>query len=163
MKKYVFYDTDIDGNEEYDIRGEAYRKLISTCCRYSAVLYLKHTRPDLKAIGQLKDFEIIKPQNIPEDPERIGPYCDKRYYSVRPELCDVLLNIADGIFEWLNGWGFKNPDDPIFYRSDGTVFFTSSIHEGVCAMMPRENEDVEELLQAVKWLSGEDMWSSFPV
>lgn len=158
MEKYVFYDTDYEGNEEYDIRGEAYEQLIRICCQYSTVLYLKYMQPDLQAVDLLKSFEIEKPQNISEDPVIHLPYCDKRYYRVCPELCEVLLHVADGIFEWLSGWGFENPEDPTFYRSDGTVFFVSVVHNGFCALIPREDEDLGGLLQAVEWRTGDNIW-----
>ena len=152
MRKYVFYDTDIEGNEEYDIRGASYELLMRTCCRYSSVLYLKYLAPNMQVYDKLKEFEIEKPQNIPDDPGVYMPFCDKRYYRVCPELCDALLRTANGIFEWLDGWGFHNPDDPVFYRSDGTVFFASEIHEGVCVLAPKENEDVTEVLSSVEWV-----------
>jgi len=155
MDRYVFYDTDIEGYEEYDIRGEAYEKLIRLCCQYGAVLYLKFTHPDLSAYNSLKNFEIPKPQNIPDDPAQIGPYCDKRYFTVCPELCDILLHIAGGIFEWMSGRdNLKNPDDPTFYRADGTVFFASEIHEGVCVLAPRTGEDAADVLDAIDWITG---------
>jgi len=157
MNKYVFYDTDIDGNEEYDICGEAYKILMRTCCQYSAVLYLKCRQPNLTIANRLKLYEIKKPQNIPEDSGQYFPYCEKRYYRVCPEVCEILICAANGIFEWLDGWGFKNPDDPTFYRNDGTVFFVSEVHEGVCAIMPRPEENVEALLESVNWLSGRNI------
>ena len=144
MNKYFFYDTDIYENEEYDIRGQDYENLIRTCCRYSAVLYLKYLEPNLQLYDKLKKFEITKPQNIPDDPSRYSPYCKKRYYTVCPELCSILLSSANGIFEWTSMWYLKHPDDPIFYRNDGTAFFASDIHNGSCAIMPREDENIEE-------------------
>ena len=77
MKKYVFYDTDIYGNEEYDIRGESYKILMHTCCRYSSVLYLQYMEPGLKAYDELKKFEICKPQSISEDQVYYPIYCKK--------------------------------------------------------------------------------------
>ena len=35
MKTYRFYDTDLYGNEEYDIKGENYTELLNTCIKYS--------------------------------------------------------------------------------------------------------------------------------
>ena len=154
MKKYVFYDTDIEGNEEYDIREEAYETLMRTCCQYSSTLSVGYWRSDLKVFQALQAFEIEKPQNILAEQAYYAPDRQMRYYKVCPELCDVLLKAAGGIFEWIDGWGFHNPEDPIFYRSDGTVFFTSVIHDGVCAIMPRDDEDVEQLLGAVAWHTG---------
>ena len=151
MEKYVFFDTDIDGNEEYDIRGEAYKTLIRTCCEHSAVLYLKYTQPNLPIADQLKKYEINKPSNIPNDTVIYGPYCERHYFKVCPELCEILLNATEGIFEWLNGWGFQNPDDPTFYREDGSVFFASEIHNGLCVLIPNNGENVEELLRAATW------------
>ena len=175
MDKYVFYDADLSGFEEYDIQGEAYETLIRTCCQHSSVLYLKYTWPESPMAKVLEPFEIERPPEILEDPwsgqappieylsdcsvEEIAKltWYKKRYYRVCPELCDLLLRTASGIFAWMNGRGFNNPEDPIFYRSDGTVFFDSEIHEGVCAITPRPDENVDALLQAVDWLSGDDI------
>lgn len=157
MKVYAFYDTDIYGNEEYDIRGDRYKELLRICCRNSSVLCLKYLYPDLVAADILKAFEIPKPKNITVF-SNSSSYCCVKFYRVCPELCDAMIGIADGIFEWLCGWGFRNPDDPTFYRSDGTVFFVSEIHSGVCAIMPREDECLEDILQVAPWLSGNDIW-----
>lgn len=151
---YVFYDTDMYyGHEEYDIRGEAYKTLMRTCCQFSSVLSLKFMHPNIAAISKLHPFEIRKPDNIPENEALQNCYWDIRYYRACPALCDILISIADGIFEWLHGWGFKNPDDPIFYRSDGSVFFGSEIHEGVCVFNPKYGENVDDLLACVDWLT----------
>lgn len=158
MKIYAFYDTDIYGNEEYDIRGDSYEKLLRICCSNSSVLCLKFLFPDLIAADQLKAFEISKPKNITMI-SNSSCYCCVKFYRVCPELCDAMIGIAGGIFEWLCGWGFRNPDDPTFYRSDGTVFFVSEIHSGVCAIIPRKDECLEDILQVAPWLSGDDIWA----
>jgi len=69
-----------------------------------------------------------------------------------PELCELLLKITDSIFKWIDGWGFKNPEDPCFYRDDGSAFFTSVIHEGVVKLTPRENEDVSKIISNPLWI-----------
>lgn len=163
MRKYVFYDTDFYGTEERDIRGEEYEKLIRICCKYSSVLCLKYLDVSVQAYSNLMDFEITKPENILIGTSNDRGCFEKRYYKVCPQLCAALLNVADGMFEWLNGWGFKNPENPIFYRSDGTIFFMSEIHDGVCAIMPREDEDIDEVLYAIKWCTGDDIRSWPPV
>ena len=157
MKMYSFYATDLTGHAEYDIRGEAYRKLMETCCRYSSVLSLNFTRTDLAATKLLNDLEIKKPANIPSGFCRYNCLDSMHFFRVCPELCEILIHTVGGIFEWLNGWGFKNPDDPTFFRSDGTIFFASEIHEGVCIIVPREGEDVEDVLSSSNWMIG-DPW-----
>lgn len=84
MKIYAFYDTDNSGNEEYDIRGDAYRKLIRACCQYSSVMCLKFLHADIESADRLKGFEIPKPRNI-MGPASLGSYYCTRYYRVCPE------------------------------------------------------------------------------
>ncbi|MBE6625537.1 MAG: hypothetical protein E7622_07885 [Ruminococcaceae bacterium] len=62
------------------------------------------------------------------------------------------MKITDSIFKWIDGWGFKNPEDPCFYRDDGSAFFTSVIHEGVVKLTPRENEDVSKIISNPLWI-----------
>ena len=157
MKKYVFYDADETGFEEYDIRGEAYELLMQTCFRYSSVISLEYMDTNMESCKKMQKFEIDKPTNMAVRHQHHGHHWQTKYYKLCPELCSILLDVAGGIFEWIDGWGFKNPEDPVFYRSDGTIFFDSVIHEGICAIMPREDEDVRELLQAVTWCTGDDI------
>lgn len=48
MKEYVFYDTDMRGEADYDICGSDYEKLIDVCCQYGCTLSLmianRHTK-----------------------------------------------------------------------------------------------------------------------
>ena len=55
MSKYIFYDTDISGEKDYDIAGDDYVKLISICCKYSAYLSLRITD---SGIFYAKELEI---------------------------------------------------------------------------------------------------------
>ena len=105
MKVYAFYDTDIYGNEEYDIRGDHYKELLRICCCNSSVLGLKYLYPDLAAADTLKVFEIPKPENITVFSDS-GSYCCVKFYRVCPELCNAMMGIAGGIFENIK----MNPD-----------------------------------------------------
>lgn len=155
MDKYVFRDTDITGFEEYDIVGDDYKTLIDTCCKYCTVMSLYITDSKLNHLDELEKFRIPKNENIKFIYEHYGGnpayWASVKYYRVCPELKELLLKISDSIFKWLNGWGYKNPDDPTFYRKDGSVFFTSTIHDGECILMPKENEDVTGILSNKNW------------
>ncbi len=156
MMKYFFYDTDYTGWAEYDIRGEDYKKLMRICCKHSSVLYLKYRCRNLSNTNPLKKFQISRPANVPADDGFYYPYCQHSYFRVCPELCDTLINNFGGIFEWIYNYKFHNPEDPVFYRSDGSIFFKSIIHDGICAIYPRETEDTEDLMNNVPWLTDED-------
>lgn len=157
MRKFVFYDTDINGKEDYDIAGDDYAKLISVCCKYSAYLSLRITDCGLPCVKELEKYRVEK------DKKFVYMYAhfykegsaksdsEVRYYSVCPELMDLLLRVSDNIFGWINGQGYANPEDPVFYRADGSVFFSSVIHDGQCVLYPNDDEDVSEIVSKDNW------------
>ena len=161
MREYKFYDTDPMGLgwEEYDIVGNDYVDLIKTCCLYSKTLFLRISGERINGISELERFRISKGDNITFVPDHYYRMikCDKypdefRYYNICPELCDLLLHISNCIFHWIDGWGYHNPEDPTFYREDGSVFFTSVIHDGVCTLTPREDENVDHIVEKEHWI-----------
>ena len=150
MTKYIFYDTDESGNEDYDICGAHYKQLIHLCCQYCTVFSTVVTQPFSEIYGALKQFEIVKPSNIEIITGQYGPNGVTRFFYICPELEEVLLKIQ-GIFDWMDGWGKHNPMDPTFYREDGSVLFTSTIHDGYCLICPNENENVEKIITNDHW------------
>lgn len=153
MVKYIFYDTDASGSEEYDLCGEDYKNLIQTCCKYCKTFSVIVSNFENPIVSKLQKFLIPAQDNIefkyPHYGNNLSGVC---YYNICSELCDILLQSANGIFEWIDGWNYNNPNDPTFYRNDGSVFFTSTIHEGICVLIPRENEDVTNVVQNVHWI-----------
>ena len=158
MKIYKFCDWSLTDDEDYDVVGEAYKNLIKCCCDICDVVSFIIERPDIcsKEIQEeLSRFSISRPQNITYkfhyyniNGERIG-FSAVHYYRVCPELCQLLLTSASGIFDWV---GYTYPEDPTFYRSDGSVFFTSTTHEGLLTLMPREDEDVSDIISDTGWI-----------
>lgn len=151
-KIYKFYDSDDTGFEEYNIIGSDYKKLIEICCKYCKTLSLIITNPQSELFKKLETFEVKKSKNISFEythyDKRIGFI---KYYKVTPELYNTIIDNTDEIFCWINGWGFSNPEDPTFYREDGSVLFTSTIHDGECTLMVK-NEDVSEIVSDPNWL-----------
>ena len=47
------------------------------------------------------------------------------------------------------GQGHKNPEDPIFYRADGSKFFLSVIHEGELELYVNDSEDISAILDSI--------------
>jgi len=160
MKEYIFYDTDDTGFEEYDICGEDYRRLIETCCKYSSYFSVFHSasQPEkvLPLLTQLEPYEIPKPASVPNmytHYEYVSGTA--HYYRVCPELCEVLMNSVVSLFDWIPIRGFQNPEDPAFYRKNGTPFFSSTIHEGCCILTPYWDENVESIISAGPWKKGQ--------
>ena len=109
-----------------------------------------------KLIKQLEAFRIPQPQNIQNEYMRYsqnsdGSDLDIRYYHVCDELCGLLKASAHSIFDWVYGQGHKNPEDPIFYRADGSKFFSSVIHEGELELFVKDDEDVSTILDNMEF------------
>ena len=154
QKIYIFHDTDPAGKEEYDISGNAFHTLLAACCRYCTILTLRFPQ-------QVPAAEALEPYRIPND-ERLPldivyahygtlSFGEVRSYRVCPELIALFSIVADSMFKWLWGCGYAHPEDPVFYRADGSVFFCSCIHEGECMLLPRDDEDVGKILADPLW------------
>lgn len=157
MKIYKFCDWSLTDDEDYDIAGEAYQNLIKRCCDICDIVSFIIERPDMcsqKIQKKLNEFSISRPQNITYKFQHYGERSNSEenlgvhYYSVCTELCQLLLSSASSIFDWV---GFRMPEDPTFYRNDGTVFFTSTTHEGLLTLMPRNEEDVSDIISENPW------------
>ena len=151
MVKYIFRDTDDTGFEEYDICGEEYKNLIETCCKYSVFFSLIITDQNSDLYKKLKEFEVLKDDKINYKFDHYSDdYAEIKYYKVCQKLCSVILENTNNIFCWINGWGFNNPEDPTFYRKDGSVFFTATTHDGICNLFV-ENEEVSHIVSNKLW------------
>ena len=157
MIKYRFYDTDITGRENYDITGEHYKEVIQTCCKYCTELSLRIIDPQTCFMIELEQYRISIDKNIVMAYTHyyrefsIEYQKEVRFYKVTPALCELLLHISDSVFQWIFAYGYHNPEDPVFYRADGSIFFDCVIHEGYCTFMPRENEDISQILSRGNW------------
>ena len=151
VTKFVFLDTDSSGKEEYDIRGDEYKRLIRFCCEHAAYLAVIATNPDSVLLEKFAPYEIEKPSCISYIYEHYGKApIDVRYYAICTQLFVLITEHTNNIFSWINGWGYCNPEDPVFYRKDGSVLFDSVIHDGVCTLYIEE-EDPSEIISDELW------------
>ena len=154
--KYRFCDTDDTGWEEYDIEGHDYRALIDACCQYCSIvsfdIYPEYA--DAEYLTQIQKCLVKRDDTYRVVTEEFGSYVtgsDKRYYTVCPEMCD-LLKKETSIFSWL--WKENNPfhfENLTFYRNDETVFFESITHEGECYLYAKETEDISQIVSNKLW------------
>lgn len=163
MGIYKFFDTDITGHEDYDISGKAYQKLIQTCFQYCTTVSVIISPNFIDDLAAWEPYRIPKPANSemvychygvpsPENANRINDY-EIRYYRLVLPMQELILSRTESIFQWVCGWGYNNPDDITFYRADGSVFFTSVIHEGECTLSPRADENIKDIITQEHWIS----------
>lgn len=164
MAVYRFVDTDETGINDFDISGESYNFLLETCMKYCSSFSV---RVCVDIIGSNTFLDDLEPYRIHANiyvrsayshygflPSET--YCNADRYEIRHyrccrEVCAILLASTKSVFEWICGWGYTNPEDPVFFRSDGSVFFSSIIHDGICMLFPRVEEDVSQILSKGNW------------
>lgn len=186
MKKYAFYDShDNPDYQEYELKGEAYKELLKVCFQYSDILsflqwdiiqsadeFSDVLKQDV-IIERLEEFRILEKDSLcikdtylhdeticcshPMLKQDILIKQTMKYYKVSPGLLHVLLNATDDIFWWMNRYPICIPENPCFYRKDGSVFFESVIHEGELYLYLKEGEDASRLFELSKWWTGEDI------
>lgn len=159
---FVFYDYSDATNTDNDIVGDEYKQLIDICFKYCKTVAFKIApKQDISICKEMQKFIVAKNERITynfyqttyidvENGE--GTESQTVFYELTPELCNVMKNSVNSIFEWIYGRGFKNPEDPVFFREDGSVFFSSVIHDGELFIYPREDEDVQSFLEKNNWI-----------
>lgn len=152
--RYQFRDTDPSGHAEYNIDGEEYITLLKTCIQYCRYLSFR-----------IMNERTFLPPGLVEHMTETTPKISRLYTRscrsagrivtvvVYPELIEDMVQIAKGVFDWITGWGFQNPEDFAFIREDGSLFFHSRIHEGLCWLEPRDGENVESIIADHHWES----------
>lgn len=166
MAIYKFYDSDNTGHGDYDITGDCYRILLETCFKYSSTVSFLVLPKCTDRIEEWEKYRIpitCFVQNayrhygpvFPDKPNQIGDY-EIRHYRLEQGLQNLLISHVDSVFKWICGWGYNNPNDPTFFRQDGSVFFFSTIHEGECTLLPNKNETVSHIVTGEHWVVQED-------
>lgn len=147
--KYLFRDSDDSGFEEYDIVGAALEQLYNVCSKYCNVVSFIIANDQVNCYEELEQYRICKPKCIVHNQS-----IDKNihYYRLCSGVLRIILKISNNMFGYICGWGYKNPEDPTFYRCDGSIFLKSEIHEGEIWLMPRNDEDVSKIVADSGWV-----------
>ncbi|MGM9680039.1 MAG: hypothetical protein ACI3XR_00890 [Eubacteriales bacterium] len=64
---------------------------------------------------------------------------------------ELLLSRVTDLFDWIRTDERENPEDLTFYREDGSVFFWSETHEGICVLCDRVQEKVSQIVSKKGW------------
>ncbi len=155
MEIYDFYDTDRTGHREYDIAGNEYTLLLKKCYAYCSSFSFAVANPRIAIPATLIPYQLPVTPVVQRQYDRYRehhPPVKVYHFRVSDENFQAVLGITDSIFKWINGWGMENPEDPCFYRSDGSIFFSSIIHEGRCTLTPQKREAVSDILANPLWI-----------
>lgn len=160
MAIFRFFDTDETGKADYDIADEQYQELLQTCFRYSATVSVILSPQFSGDIQAWEPYRIPVPPNVQRVYAHYGQAAgdwiqefEIRHYRLDQRMQNLLLTYTKSMFQWLCGWGYDHPNDPAFFRSDGSVFFYSVIHEGHCTLQPRRDEDASGVISQARWIA----------
>ncbi len=146
MEYYRFYDVDLNGDEEDDIKGikgEEYKELIRVCCEHSKYVSFIIYDKSVSGYDELCKHKFKSVDFTPKD-KYLRKY-EILYCNICADLQKFLENNVNDVFGWMLGREFTNPEDPTFFREDGTIFFSSCIHEGIVTLRPKD-EDVSHIV-----------------
>ena len=164
MALYKFYNANTAGTQLYDICGTRYRRLLKACFLYSASVAMwvrADTELDMQHIASFRR-KVTPPIKAhydyyddftQGDTDRTNTFRLVRYL-LTPDVKRFILNRTDSIFKWTCALGSDNPEDLVFFRPDGTVFFALYSQEGVCTLNPIEGEDISPILMDPHWREG---------
>ena len=156
MGCYTYYVRDYFLNAgEYPLKGAHYQCLLQHCFRYCAYVAFAAPNSHTKAAEDIAKWQVENPGVAVSPETRRG--C-RALYHTGEELLQAMLNWTDDLFDPRTLSAHEYPEDPIFLRSDGSVFFDSILHEGECSLYPRDGEDISEVLSYGRWLFMNNQW-----
>ena len=156
MAEYRFCDTDITGFAEYDITGSEYEALIDKCFAYCTSFSFYVRSAEVLVPVELEPYRLPLTPSVKAHYQRYGDIGQVYHYRLSQRNRRYIHSIADSIFKWIDGWGYHNPEDPVFYRADGSVFLSSRIHEGCISLFPLDGEEVSEIVMNPPWFKIKD-------
>ena len=165
MKKYRIYDYNSETDIEQDLTEKDYINFLETCFRHCAsCAFIVHDYKYLKPAFVIPELEKYR---IPVADYVINAYShygfeselrinhhghhEIRHYKLCTESCALIRCVTNTLFSWLCDSDFQNPEDLMFFRDDGTVFFDSVMHEGYATVYVKDNEDISDLLLNPYW------------
>ena len=143
---YYFRDFD-DDMGDVQIAGAEYSALIKLCCIHSEYGSLTFTSQEqAKHFSKFLCIDKIEPINNVKERRKY-----RGYFRNSTETEQFLCTHVNEIFQWIDFDGYCNPEDLTFYRKDGSVFFWSETHEGICAIFNQKEEDISSIVSNRGW------------
>ena len=143
--------------EKRDITGENFKILMQKCFKYSKYLSLNYICQSSPMMKHLEKFVSLAAPPALSFAGHCGCAGKQIYYDICDELYEIIVNSANGLFEnWVPDWQYFGPENPVFYREDGTVFMDAFTHNGEITLRPNAEEDVSDVISNEYWLAHEN-------
>jgi hypothetical protein len=114
-------------------RGEQYRHLLEWACECSSavgvITYPGRSTRDAAVLDELAPW-IAEETTVTAWPgSRLGAgyQAVRMLYEYRTEVMAVMLRHSEGLFDWRHPF---LPDDPHWFRADGSLWLGTTTHEG---------------------------------
>lgn len=144
---HFFEDYDDETKMDLTISGDDYIRLVDVCFQYSTSFSLCFPSSESAYEFAPKTEMLNYMPSEYSDPNR--KY--KCYFPCSNQMKEILLSHVNGLFDWIRQDGRDNPEDLTFYREDGSVFFWSETHEGICVLCDHEPENVSLVVSKKGW------------
>ncbi len=147
---YFFEEWNWETKEDVEISGEKYINLIEICFKYTDTFSLV-----FDTLERANNFCGLICERI--NKVSFGKHRNYlAYFSCTEKAKRQLCLLTGSFFDLVNSWGEKKPEEEkpenlAFYRKDGSVFFWSETHEGMCALYEQEGEDVTDIIKSGNW------------
>lgn len=155
MNTFTFFARDFFENSgEFDISAEHYAVLLRHCFRYGKYLSLVVYDQRSPMLSRLEPWRVL---DLPFQTDNLYNIRMRRFYSACSEVHEIisscnLLDYCGKLHYDCADSQVCMPEDPMFLREDGSIFFDSIVHEGEYSFYPRPDEDIGEVLQFGHWL-----------
>ena len=139
---YIFTDWDDIKGVEYDISGQDFRNLVEVCFSKCAFVSFKKNNGS----------NAIPQKAVPRDgltlknPKAVAYQCTNT-------LKEYILAHQKAMFDWtVLSENSDRLEDMTFCRKDGSIFFWSETHEGICALLPNGSDEVASIVNRDGWV-----------
>lgn len=153
---YTFGDD--NQNSPKDIYEDDYYSLLQTCFTYSKYFSLRFKRELYEYPREICDsLNLLNPYMYRSFSALEEPWCGgglDRFsiYHCNANTYRIIKQCTNKLFAWMPYWYEKKlPEDPTFFREDGSVFYCQVTHEDIAELYPLWNEDVHLIVSKKGW------------
>lgn len=142
---FAFFNRDYILNcGEQNFSGEHFSAVLLLCHQYCNWFSLAVTDETHPVLQELRTF-LVPPSKA--DDEK-----GKKYFILCKDTIHILEKHFSDFFEFQSNGDELVPEDPVFYRADGSTFLECCAHEGEVFLYPRQQEDVFSILSYGGWI-----------